>query len=913
MSKSKKQEQCNSSCSRAKAEGAFIALAAGDALGWPQEFRRKVIRPKEVPVSKGFHEWVRRGGGRFYPYEEIIGAGEYSDDTQLTMAVARCRLIAGSAWWDALTQTEIPLWTLYERGGGGATKRAAGCWIRGTPPWQGRAKSNVRRYFEAGGNGVAMRVISHAVFFAGEENARGLIRDVVLDGVATHGHPRALVGASAYAFAAWWLLRSTQTVAFGELVDVLLDEAKVWGTLPAEKDLKDGWLDAANNVFRGDYDKVWQETVSEMCQLLDRVRSGLQEGAIANDDAVLKGLGAFGSSKGSGTIGAAAALYLVARYAAQPNQAVLKAAFARDADTDTIAAMAGGLAGCLSGTDWLPREWLKVQDCDYLRDLANMVAQGPSAAVERPPSHQALRATQLEAVRTALAASQEGEFDIDGVRKARILKSGEPVALSKSTKVHTWLLCVEDGQTLYITKVGRRPKDDPATEVRAVTRTNEGKGDGSAVVGVKLSVSDLARAESFYQKAFGLVPTRHTRDSVSFGGLSLEELQHVLELSGAAATDNTGTPRSMIVIRVSNLKDVLKQVEPAGGRIVHGIKTPHREQRFFHCFDLDSNLLEVVESVPARNTERDSTVTVAAMGNKDEKAHQFGGGWTSKKLEVIAGYLGSYTKALKNKPFKKGYIDGFAGSGYRKLGSKGLSQPLRESLLFPDLAETEPQGLLDGSASFALKTEPRFDSYIFIEQNAKRRTSLKKLKRKFPSLAKDISIRGEDANTEIKELCNKNWGSHRAVLFLDPYGMQVDWTTVEVVAKTESIDLWVLFPLGIAVNRLLKTSGDIPKSWRERLNRLFGTEDWYDKFYDKQTTTDLFVGERECVVKAPMEAVGRYYNDRLRGIFAGVVDEPRVLRDSSKNPLYLLCFAVGNEKGKPTALPIAQHMLKGMQ
>ena len=181
-------------------------------------------------------------------------------------------------------------------------------------------------------------------------------------------------------------------------------------------------------------------------------------------------------------------------------------------------------------------------------------------------------------------------------------------------------------------------------------------------------------------------------------------------------------------------------------------------------------------------------------------------------------------------------------------------------------------------------------------------------------MANDILIQRGEANEEIQYLCDKlDWRSHRAVLFLDPYGMQVDWETIEAVAKTKAIDLWVLFPLGIAVNRLLTKSGDIQKLHLKRLNRLFGTEDWYDKFYDKQTTTDLFVGKRECVVKAKMETIGRYYNDRLRGIFAGVADEPGVLRNSRNNPLYLLCFAVGNERGKRIALSLARPLLKRMQ
>jgi len=65
------------------------------------------------------------------------------------------------------------------------------------------------------------------------------------------------------------------------------------------------------------------------------------------------------------------------------------------------------------------------------------------------------------------------------------------------------------------------------------------------------------------------------------------------------------------------------------------------------------------------------------------------------------------------------------------------------------------------------------------------------------------------------------------------------------------------------------------------------------------------------VVKATMQTIGRYFTNRLKGTFAGVAGEPGVLRNSANNPLYLLCFAVGNERGKDIALRIAaQHLLK---
>lgn len=291
------------------------------------------------------------------------------------------------------------------------------------------------------------------------------------------------------------------------------------------------------------------------------------------------------------------------------------------------------------------------------------------------------------------------------------------------------------------------------------------------------------------------------------------------------------------------------------------------------------------------------------------REHQFGVGWTTRKLDVLAKYPQRYTTALKNTQLRKLYVDAFAGTGYRD-ARRDDDEDSSQSTLFPDMVEPEPQSFLDGSARLALQIEPRFDQYIFIERSPNRCANLESLKSEFPGLAKKVDIHQGDANAKIQDLCAKDWRSKRAVLFLDPYGMQVEWKTIEAIAQTKAIDLWLLFPLGIGVNRLLTKSGDIPKSWRRRLDLLLGTEDWYDEFYKVETTPTLFGDDRERVVKAKMDTIGRYFNNRLKGIFAGVAEEPGVLRNSANNPLYLPCFAVGNERAKEIALPIAQHLLK---
>ena len=53
----------------------------------------------------------------------------------------------------------------------------------------------------------------------------------------------------------------------------------------------------------------------------------------------------------------------------------------------------------------------------------------------------------------------------------------------------------------------------------------------------------------------------------------------------------------------------------------------------------------------------------------------WGGEWTDEKLGVLRGFLEAYLAALKNKPFRLGYVDAFAGAGYRIDGRGGPRQP----------------------------------------------------------------------------------------------------------------------------------------------------------------------------------------------------------------------------------------------
>ncbi len=292
----------------------------------------------------------------------------------------------------------------------------------------------------------------------------------------------------------------------------------------------------------------------------------------------------------------------------------------------------------------------------------------------------------------------------------------------------------------------------------------------------------------------------------------------------------------------------------------------------------------------------------------DSQLQLFGGGWTEQKLDMLRGYLAAWTKVMKTQAFERVYIDAFAGTGYREVAP---AKPDR-GFFAEELAEDEPQGFFDGSARIALRVAPAFQRYVFIEQSAKRFAELLKLKGEFSDLQERMEFVRGDGNSILQNLCGR-WDSRtmRGVLFLDPFGMQVDWTTLVAVAQTQSIDVWILFPLGIGVNRLLLRNGKIPDGWRDRLDRVFGTTDWYDKFYRPARIRGFFDTEPRMVKTGSFNAIAEYYQERLQTIFPAVAMNPRVLANSRNVPLFLLCFAAGNPsiKAKEAALRIAQHIL----
>lgn len=286
--------------------------------------------------------------------------------------------------------------------------------------------------------------------------------------------------------------------------------------------------------------------------------------------------------------------------------------------------------------------------------------------------------------------------------------------------------------------------------------------------------------------------------------------------------------------------------------------------------------------------------------------HEFGGIWTEHKLTALRKYMAAYATILGKKKFRFAFIDAFAGSGERQ------SSPKRDTGQVAMFEEERAFAL--GSAQIALECSPPFDKYFFVEKRKDFVAQLGELRDRYPALADRVEIKREEANTFLQGLTDphKSWKENRALVFLDPYGMNVDWTTVAGLAATKAIDLWYLFPFGIGLNRLVTRSGKFQPGWEKRITRLLGVPRsvWEPAFYEEvEVERTLFDDATTVRQKVTLEAIAQFVVKRLESIFPKVAP-PLWLRNSSGNPLYLLCFAAANPEAADLACGIADDILK---
>lgn len=274
------------------------------------------------------------------------------------------------------------------------------------------------------------------------------------------------------------------------------------------------------------------------------------------------------------------------------------------------------------------------------------------------------------------------------------------------------------------------------------------------------------------------------------------------------------------------------------------------------------------------------------------------GPWAADKLDRLGKYLNAYTMIMRKQRWCKGYyyIHAFAGPGAHQLKSRQRPARHVKQMLFDTAAygqsPPEQQEFLAGSPKVALDLECPFSCYVFIEKDAKRIAELERLKDAYRGTRR-IVLRKRECNEYLLAKVASNpeidWRRYRALVFLDPFGMQVPWATLEALAATKAIEVFLNFPVGMAIQRfLLRKPEKFTQTQRDKLDAYFGSSEWYNRLYQRRPT--LFGDETEEKVEKSGETLVKWYRDRLRKTF-GFASKAALIRNSHGGHLYYLLLA----------------------
>ena len=274
--------------------------------------------------------------------------------------------------------------------------------------------------------------------------------------------------------------------------------------------------------------------------------------------------------------------------------------------------------------------------------------------------------------------------------------------------------------------------------------------------------------------------------------------------------------------------------------------------------------------------------------------NNFGGNWTQQKIRIVEEYAKAYLQIMKEHPYwKLLYFDGFAGSGEIQIDSPTDSK------------------IIEGAAKriVSINEPKKFDVCYFVELNSAKAKRLRDCLRQIRYTG--VFVKEGDCNQKLLDLAgflkNGDGKKHKVLAFIDPCGMQVNWSAIEAL-KGLSIDMWLLVPTGIGVNRLLMKNHKVPDAWWNKLESFYGlSRDLLDKaFYNTSEINTLF-GTETVVSKVPaaVNKIEAIYKDRLKEVFK-YVSHPYVMRNVNESIMFHFVLASNNQ----TAVKIANDMVK---
>ena len=323
----------------ASAQGAMVGTAVGDALGRPAEGRDARRLAKERERFLDYQPWA---GWRWGP------VGTYTDDTQMTLCVAKSILAAGGRLDPVDLGRRFVDWLPVGRGKG-RTCTAACLNLQAGAPWWSAGEPSA-------GNGAPMRAAP--VGIALSHDTAALVHDAALSAVVTHADSMAVAATIGHA----WLVARLAAETPGQV-----DVEGLVGDLALAVEAMDE---------PGQPERDWQDRpgkTGEPVRLADQLERVVEFlGAPASEALTFFYNGAYVLET------MPAALWCFLNYLDDPEEGVLTAVLA-GRDADTVASINAAYFGALYGVDAFPARWTgsNLESSARLRELGERLVTGP--------------------------------------------------------------------------------------------------------------------------------------------------------------------------------------------------------------------------------------------------------------------------------------------------------------------------------------------------------------------------------------------------------------------------------------------------------------------------------------------------------------------------------------------------------
>jgi len=244
------------------------------------------------------------------------------------------------------------------------------------------------------------------------------------------------------------------------------------------------------------------------------------------------------------------------------------------------------------------------------------------------------------------------------------------------------------------------------------------------------------------------------------------------------------------------------------------------------------------------------------------------GAWAAEKLDYLSRYIDIFETSMRKKWSQRNYIDLFAGPG------KNVVKDTTEVFL--------------GSPLLALTTRFPFTGYYFSNNDPIQIEALKQRCSASPQ-CDTLNIYNENANQIVNAIVGniRQFSPNSLNLgFLDPFGLELEWSTVAKLGTLQHCDLIIHYSQ-YGLNRNIKQSYETKSE--TAVDRFFGTNAWrdiYTLWCNKPRITSL---HRELIDLYKERLISLGYQEVRQS--DEMLVEPLIRNKRRNAPLYRLLFA----------------------